>query len=149
MLVSDCVEYYLAEAESRQQRLTAHASAHRILVEGDRDLLFQAFANILDNAVKFTPIGGKINAKVCLRDGRPTVVVSDSGPGVAVGSLQRLGERFYKTPVGPAHGTGLGLTLVAAVARSHGAVVDFHSEGCGLDVVFTFQTAVASKSSTS
>jgi len=147
VLVDDAVEYYLAEAEARQQQITVDQSAQQLFVQGDRDLLFQAVANLLDNAVKFTPSGGQINTTVGLMDNRPAIVVRDSGPGVVASSLPRLGERFYRAPdAGHIAGTGLGLALVAAVAHAHGAVVEFSNDDRGFKAVLMFATLEATTS---
>jgi signal transduction histidine kinase len=139
VVLDDAVEYYLAEAEFREQQMNVDPSEQQFVVQGDRDLLFQAVANLIDNAVKFTPHGGQISTKVCLLNGRPAIVVRDSGPGVAQSSLQRLGERFYRTPeASPFVGTGFGLALVSVVARAHGGSVDFSSDEDGFEAVLMF-----------
>lgn len=100
-------------------------------VQGDPDLLFEAIGNIVDNATKFTPPGGQV--KLTLRQGGngPIVQVDDTGPGIppaerdAVLLRFRRGDQSRHTP-----GTGLGLSLVAAIARLHGFVLTISdSEG--------------------
>ena len=87
-------------------------------MNADVDLLFQSLANLLDNAIKFTPEGGKVTLQVTSDDDTVTVVVADSGPGVPPGEREAVLRRFYRLePARGAPGSGLGLSLVAAVAQ--------------------------------
>lgn len=101
---------------------------------GDRDLLFQAISNLLDNAAKHAPGGGAtLSAKV---EGADVVIaVADTGPGVDPAHVDRLAERFHRAPASAAtDGIGLGLTLVAAVARAHGGCLVAVNQAPGLAV---------------
>jgi signal transduction histidine kinase len=109
---------------------------------GDRDLLFQMFSNLLDNAVKFAPAGGRVALTAQAGPEGVEVSVSDDGPGVPAGERERVFERFYR--VGGEHGPegfGLGLSLVAAAARRHHARVRLEDAGPGLNVVIRFPVA--------
>jgi light-regulated signal transduction histidine kinase (bacteriophytochrome) len=90
-------------------------------VRGDRDLLIEAVANLVDNAVKFTPEGGRVDMGVS-RSGDGTVVsVTDSGPGIIEREREAVLRRFYRSDkIRNAPGVGLGLSLVAAIAKLHG-----------------------------
>ncbi|MGD8328584.1 MAG: HAMP domain-containing sensor histidine kinase [Acidobacteriota bacterium] len=133
-LVGDVAELYEPLAEERGQRLEATVSAARA-VRGDRDLLFQALANMVDNAIKYAPDGGRI--RVTLRQEEEATVVSviDNGPGVAPEDREHVFKRFWRaddsrtTP-----GSGLGLSLVEAVAALHGGEVDLDDARPGLEV---------------
>ncbi len=108
-------------------------------VRGDHDRLGQLLDNLVSNAVKFTPAGGEVTVRVAGGDAEHAVVdVVDSGPGVAPEELERLFERFYRAPEATAAsvpGMGLGLTIVAAIARAHGGSVGVTSQpGAGLAV---------------
>jgi len=144
-LLRDVTELYEPLAEERGQRI------HRVLesgvhVLGDRDLLFQAFANLLDNAVKYSPEGGEI--RLGLHRGERAgdrvarVTIADSGPGIAPEYRDRVLERFFRleksrsTP-----GNGLGLSLVAAVARLHGARLELGDASPGLLVTVDLEPA--------
>jgi len=122
-VLRDAAEFYEAMAEERGQRLETAWPEHLRLV-GDRDLLLQAAANLLDNAIKFTPPGGAIRLQAEERDGACLVAVSDSGPGLPPEDRARALRRFFRadqsrnTP-----GSGLGLALVGAVAQLHGGGV--------------------------
>lgn len=123
-LLTDAADVYQAVAEARDQRLETALPATLPMV-GDRDLILQAVANLLDNAVKFTPEGGLVQlAASRLNNGMVEIVVTDSGPGLGWEDQLRAGERFFRadqsrnTP-----GSGLGLSLVRAVAQLHGGTL--------------------------
>lgn len=90
-------------------------------VHGDRDLLFEAVANLVDNAVKFTPQGGHVELSL-LRNGNEAVVrVCDSGPGIPIGESDLVMRRFYRSDKSRCDpGLGLGLSLVNAIVKLHG-----------------------------
>jgi len=140
-IVRDAAELYHPEAEARGQVLDIDIQPE-MWVEGDRDLLFQAVTNLLDNAVKFGPEGGRLvvhgNAdKSCCR-----LVVEDEGPGVAPELRDRITERFFRAPnASGVEGAGLGLALVAAVAALHEAPVSFAAGRQGLRVEWEFPRA--------
>jgi signal transduction histidine kinase len=139
-VVRDVTELYEPLAEQKAQRLELSVSEN-VHVRGDRDLLFQAFANLLDNAIKYTPREGHI--RVSLEDGAagPRMRIIDSGPGIPEQSREQVFKRFFRleesrhTP-----GNGLGLSLVEAVARLHKASVRLDGHP-GLDVSLAFPKA--------
>ena len=106
-------------------------------VHGDRNLLFQAISNLVDNAVKYTPGGGRVRLELLRRGQGPRLVVSDSGPGIPSEERDCVFERFFRLD---AHrdsaGNGLGLTLVAAVAKLHDSRVELRDNEPGLRVVW-------------
>lgn len=133
-VLADAAEFYQAAAEARDQRLETDLPAALPMV-GDRDLLLQAVANLLDNAVKFTPEGGVVRLAARRREeGGIVITVSDSGPGLAGEDQTRVGERFFRadrsrnTP-----GSGLGLSLVRAVAQLHGGRLELCDAMPGAD----------------
>ena len=137
-LLRDAAELYLPEAEARGQALEVDTPGE-LWVEGDRDLLFQAVANLLDNAVKFSPDGGRIKVSGAAGENGVQVVVEDQGPGVPRDLHDRITERFFRAPQPTAvPGAGLGLALVAAVAALHEAPIRFESVQPGLRVEWTF-----------
>lgn len=139
-VMRDVTELYEPLAEAKNQKLDVCFS-ERVEVRGDRDLLFQAFANLLDNAIKYTPTGGDIRVSLDDDVAGPRIRITDSGPGIPEQSREQVFKRFYRledsrhTP-----GNGLGLSLVDAVARLHKANVKLGGEP-GLDVQFAFQKA--------
>lgn len=134
----DMVELYAPLAEDRDVTLVSDIPGE-MPVTGDRHLLSQALANLVDNAVKYTPAGGRVI--VSLGPG-PVLTVADSGPGIPAEDRQRVLEPFTRldatrsTP-----GNGLGLSLAAAVARLHGAALDLADNQPGLKVRLSFPTA--------
>lgn len=90
-------------------------------IRGDHSLLGQAIANLLDNAVKYTPSGGQITFSVKPRDGDIRIEVRDTGPGIPEADYERVKERFVRLDVARTQaGSGLGLAMVDAVAELHG-----------------------------
>ncbi|HYI40178.1 MAG TPA: ATP-binding protein [Allosphingosinicella sp.] len=137
-LVRDAAELYAPAAEENGLRLSQEVEAG-LTVAGDRDLLFQAVANLVDNAIKFTPAGGEVRVGL-VRDGSGVrLEVGDTGPGVPEGSMGRMAERFFRTPAAAGvAGFGLGLSLVTAIARLHGATLEFRSGAPGLEARIAF-----------
>jgi signal transduction histidine kinase len=88
---------------------------------GDRDLLFEAVANLVDNAVKFTPVGGSVELALVRLAGESILRVRDSGPGIGSGERDIIARRFYRSDKSRhTPGLGLGLSLVTAIVKLHG-----------------------------
>jgi signal transduction histidine kinase len=120
-VLTDAAEVYGALAEERGQHLET-SWPDRLEMIGDRDMVLQAIANLLDNAVKFTPEGGtiRLSASAPAR-GKREISVRDEGPGLAAEDRARAGQRFFRAdPSRALPGSGLGLSLVKAVAALHG-----------------------------
>ena len=133
-LVSDAVEFYAPEAESRKQALGAAVTPCSIV--GDRNLIFQAVANLLDNALKFAPEGGEVHVDLTVENRTAKLTVRDSGPGVEAEHRERLIERFFRAPGSEAvAGTGLGLTLVQAIVAAHQGTLEFVDDDEGFAAV--------------
>jgi PAS domain S-box-containing protein len=107
----------------------------RLVVDGDRARLAQVFDNLISNAIKFTPAGGRIDVRVFRSDAAAVVEVSDTGSGIPEEEREHLFERFFRTSGAiraAVQGTGLGLAIVVAIAASHGGTVRCESaEGGG------------------
>lgn len=120
-LLTDLVELYGAAAEEGGQVLTLALPDAVPTLWGDRDLIQQAVANLLDNALKFSPSKGRVRVMVEVEETLIELIVADDGPGIPLGERGRAPQRFYRgegarsTP-----GSGLGLALVQAVAVLHG-----------------------------
>ena len=121
-VVADAIEFYEPVAESRGVRLIQIGpDAAPAMMRGDPSLLFEAVGNLVDNALKFTPRGGHVTVGGFARAGTIGFEVTDTGPGIPASEAACVLRRFYRaessrnTP-----GSGLGLALVAAVARLHG-----------------------------
>lgn len=135
-LVADVVEFYEPLAEERRQTLSAARSERGPTVRGDRDLLLQALANLVDNALKHTPEEGRIEVRAELVHARPQLVVHDDGPGIPEGEREAVFRRFHRLDASRSSpGSGLGLSLVAAVARLHDVDVALEDGDPGLVAV--------------
>jgi signal transduction histidine kinase len=114
----------------------------RLEINGDPALIQQAVANLIDNAVKFSPPGGTVRLSASVEGRRIRIVVTDRGPGIPEEDRKRATDRFYRgdsargTP-----GSGLGLALVQAVAYLHGGVLRLEDAGPGLRAVLEFARA--------
>ncbi|MFT3719705.1 ATP-binding protein [Pseudorhodoferax sp.] len=107
-----------AEAQARGIDLGVDIAAETS-VPGDAEALAIGLRNLLDNAIKYTPAGGRVDlvAEPC------ALAVHDSGPGIAPEERERVFERFYRSPGAPAGGSGLGLAIARAIAERHGATL--------------------------
>jgi signal transduction histidine kinase len=137
-IAGEVVELYDAAAEQDGTRLTIVGDPE-VLVTGDRDLIFDAIANLVDNAIKHGRAGGQVVVANQTIDGRPVVSITDDGPGIPADQYEHVFKRFYRlqqsryTP-----GNGLGLSLVAAVARLHGARIEMLENSPGLKLMLWF-----------
>jgi signal transduction histidine kinase len=119
-LVREVGDLYDPIAEDKRVTLRVDA-ADEAIVHGDRDLLFEAVANLVDNAVKFTPEGGRVELALLLRDGETVVRVRDTGLGIPEIEREAVTKRFYRSDKSRrTEGLGLGLSLVAAIVKLHG-----------------------------
>jgi signal transduction histidine kinase len=137
-LVGSVVELYAPVSEERGIVLESSVSpgAH---VQGNRQLLAQALANLLDNAIKFTPDGGHIRVALDGSGSAPQVIVEDNGPGIPADKRDFvLGRRVRLDEARNFPGSGLGLSLVAAVTKLHGAHLVLDDAGPGLKVSLKF-----------
>jgi len=136
--VHEVVELYDAAAEEKGGQLNT-VGDQRVLITGDRDLLFDAVANLVDNAIKHGREAGRVAVEVRDSDAGASIAVSDQGPGIPGDEIRNVFKRFYRlersrqTP-----GNGLGLSLVAAVARLHGAQIETLDNAPGLTVRLWF-----------
>ncbi|MCC7426211.1 MAG: HAMP domain-containing protein [Alphaproteobacteria bacterium] len=136
-LLADAVEIYSASAEEKGQRMSLEVPAGLRIV-GDRDLILQAVANLLDNAVKYTPGGGSILLSGRALGGEAEIIVADTGQGLPEAERARVTERFYRTEQSRSTpGSGLGLALVQAVAQLHNGSLRFEDNAPGLRAVLT------------
>ena len=119
-LVREVGELYEPIAEDKGVTLQVDA-ADAAIVHGDRDLLFEAVANLVDNAVKFTPEGGCVALALLRRDGESVIRISDTGPGIPEIERDAVTKRFYRSDKSRnTEGLGLGLSLVSAIVKLHG-----------------------------
>ncbi len=129
----EIAELYHAAAEEADISLEVSA-ADKVIVDGDPDLIAQALANVLDNALKYGGVGCRIDVVVQQHAAGALLTVSNSGSMFPVDEIDRITERFYRGAVSEGHaGEGLGLSLVAAVIAAHGGSLSFaNSGGCAV-----------------
>ena len=147
-LLDDLAELYAALAEEQGLRLQRRPSPP-ITLDGDRQLLQQAVANLLDNAVKFSPEGGVVRLSASSDGTEARIVVRDHGIGMRPAELARASERFFRAEAARnTPGSGLGLSLVQAVAQLHGGSftlrmpsLDADGDAAGLEAVLLLPLA--------
>jgi signal transduction histidine kinase len=129
----DAIDFYQPLAEEKELIFIVDTQPLQFL--GDRDLLFQVIANLLDNAIKFTPPYGKVEIKVHTNKDYNLITIADNGPGIPVASTEKVFERFYREQ-DQLHqaGSGLGLSLVQVVLEMHHARISLEDNNPGLKV---------------
>jgi signal transduction histidine kinase len=142
-LAADVSDLYEAAAEEKRVTLACNA-ASGLIVRGHDQLLALALSNLVDNALKYAPAGSAITVAAELDDGRPALIVRDRGPGVPEADRARALGRFVRLdPSRGGPGAGLGLALVAAVARMHGGEVILDENAPGLRATLRFPASSA------
>ena len=140
-LLGAIAELYRPVSEDKSIEIRTEFSAP-CMVLGDRHLLSQAFANLMDNAIKYTQAGGTITISTQIQDKDVCVEISDNGPGIPEDALDKVTKKFFRlessrsTP-----GNGLGLSLVEAAVKLHGGSLTLQNNHPGLAVKLRFPTA--------
>lgn len=120
-LADDLIDYFAPLAEEKDLTLRTGPLTPTVIM-ADRHLLFQAFSNAVDNAIRYTPAGGTVTVSIERTGGAPSFVVADDGPGIPVEKRTDVLRRFHRLDTSRNQpGTGLGLSVVEAVARHHQA----------------------------
>ncbi|MGA9534043.1 MAG: GAF domain-containing protein [Anaerolineales bacterium] len=121
-LLRELTESFIPEANESGLILDVSVEEVIPIIEADREKIQRVFSNLLDNAVKFTPEGGRIGVHVHQRDSVVEIVVADSGPGVPADMRERIFDRFAQVPgsSGRRRGTGLGLAFAKLAIEAHG-----------------------------
>ena len=137
-LVREVADLYEPIAEDKRIAFVVDGQ-DAVTVLGDRDLLFEAVANMVDNAVKFTPEGGHVALSLSRRGAEAVISVRDSGPGIAAEERDLVGRRFYRSDKSRRDpGVGLGLSLVNAIVKLHGFRFSIApGPGCVAEIVGT------------
>jgi two-component system, OmpR family, sensor kinase len=127
----------LAEAKGVELR---HGRVEPARVAGQPDALRTLARNLVDNAIRYTPPAGRIEVSVFVDSDRPTLEVTDSGPGIPPDERERVFDRFYRLPGASAQGSGLGLAIVRQIADAHRAELSLGEadHGKGLRVTVRF-----------
>jgi signal transduction histidine kinase len=137
----DAVDLYRPLAEDAGVTLAADLAP--VQVKGARSLLAQMVANLLDNAIKFTPAGGIVSIQTVDDVGGARLIVSDTGPGIPVADRVIVLDRFRRLARDEAQpGSGVGLSVVAVAARVHGATLTLGDAAPGLRVEIVFPNAI-------
>jgi signal transduction histidine kinase len=119
-LVREVGDLYEPIAEDKHVTFQVEAK-DEVVIRGDRDLLFEAVANLVDNAVKLTPEGGRVELALLSNDGETVIRIADTGPGIPEIERETVTKRFYRSDKSRnTEGLGLGLSLVAAIVKLHG-----------------------------
>jgi signal transduction histidine kinase len=130
-LLSDAVDLYADLADAKAIALSVRAP-DTIVVSADRNRMRQALANLLDNAVKYTPHGGSIEVVADTAGPHAVIAVRDSGTGIAAEDLPRIWDRLYRADHSRSErGLGLGLSLVRAIVHAHQGRVEVESTPAG------------------
>ena len=138
-VASTVVDAFAPSAEDLGKRLTLEAPDGPAILHGDAELLTQMIVNLVENSMRHTGEGIAIAVKARCFQGAVTLAVADDGPGVPIANRDRLFDRFYRLEQSRSTaGNGLGLALVASVARLHDARIELHDAYPGLEVRIAF-----------
>jgi signal transduction histidine kinase len=137
-IATEVAELFDAAAEAQGGRVDVSGNA-TLYIHADRDLLFDAISNLVDNAIKHGRPGGHVSIGLDRKDAEAILSVSDDGPGIPSEEFARVFKRFYRLERSRSMpGNGLGLSLVAAVVRLHGASIKLIDNAPGLRVDLRF-----------
>ncbi len=132
-IIKDVIELYEPLAEEKDIKLDNQTQT--VEIRGDRDLLFQMAANLLDNALKFTPENGSITITLGKTEDKTKITITDSGPGIPQEEIEKVFDRLYRGETSRhSPGTGLGLSLVKAVVELHDGTINLENTDRGLAV---------------
>jgi signal transduction histidine kinase len=123
------VDEFAAEAHQRQLELKLEADGE-LPLQADELRLVQAVGNLVENAIKYTPPGGRVTVSAAAADGEYLVRVADNGQGIAPDELPHIWDRYYRVEgraSGGPGGTGLGLAIAAGIIKAHGGRIDVES----------------------
>lgn len=138
-LARQAVADHAVLAERGEVDLGVAAASEDAVALADGAALRTLLANLVDNAVRYTPPGGRVDVSAGAAEGRPWLEVADTGPGIPSAERERVFDRFYRVPGAAASGSGLGLAIVRAIADRNGAEVTLgDTAGGGLTVRVTF-----------
>jgi two-component system sensor histidine kinase TctE len=142
-LVESTIEEFEPIAAEKRIKLQFQAPDDPVGIVGDALLLRELVANLLDNAIRYTPAEGTVSVKVDVDDHRKAILtVSDNGPGIPLADQERVFERFYRVEGTAPGGSGLGLAIVSEITAVHGADMKLQSTpGNGTSVSVAFNLA--------
>jgi signal transduction histidine kinase len=132
-------------ADAKRIEVRASIEASDAQVSADPDRLQQAVWNVVSNAVKFTPAGGRIDLRLAYRDHRAEITVTDTGPGIDASLLPAIFDRFRQGDSGTTRaygGLGLGLAIARSLVEAHGGTIAAESDGNGRGATFRISLPV-------
>jgi heavy metal sensor kinase len=136
-IVEEAVDLFAPMAEDKGIDIRLAESSQPAMIDGDRSRLQRVAANLLDNAIKYTPPGGTITVSVKLDAGNARVEFSDTGIGISENEIPHIFERFYRGDKSRSTtGSGLGLSLARAIIRAHGGDITVKSTRHGSTFAF-------------
>lgn len=146
-VIDTVTDIYIEVAEDAGMTLLlsdtlTHATPQNILIQGDRELLVQMLANLIENAIRYCPKGTTITLDCAEQNGQVTLSVADNGPGIPAADRERVFQRLYRVDKSRSdkRGTGLGLSLVKAIVELHNATIMLEDNQPGLKVVIRLIT---------
>ncbi len=137
-LINEAVEAFITFAREKNISLVSEQSDKPLVLAGDYDRLLQVFANLISNAIKFTPSGGSIEIRREKTETMVTFAVTDTGPGMKKEVLEQIFQRFWQTEKNTKKGLGLGLYISKSIVEAHGGKIWAESTlGKGSSIFFT------------
>ena len=137
-LITNLIELYEPYAAEKNITIISEVAAP-LVIFGEKNLLTQAFANLLDNAMKFTQKGGHITISSAVSENSTTIIIADDGPGIPPEYRHKVFEKFFRLEQSRnTKGNGLGLSLVAAIGRIHNISITLEDNAPGLRVELSF-----------
>ncbi|NIA22279.1 MAG: hypothetical protein GWP05_10035 [Anaerolineaceae bacterium] len=146
-IVRRACELFEPLAQEKDIHLEVEVAADPLMTTGDLSRLQRGIANLIDNALKFTPTAGSVRVAVVGSDSQVKVTVKDSGNGIDPESIRHIFERFYRAdPSRSTQGNGLGLPLARAIIRAHGGDIQVTSrpgQGSAFTIILPRSAATA------
>ena len=143
-LVQNVTDFYATFLEDKKQILQVQLSPTPVTFRGDQQLIAQAVSNLLDNAVKYTPLKGTITVSVTTENHHITCIIADNGPGIPEAYREKVKARFFRLDESRHEaGTGLGMSLADAVAKLHNGELRLEDNAPGLRAILILPRAEA------
>lgn len=140
-LVHEAIEVLQPQAEDKQRLLEASVAPGLPPISGDHDRILQVLSNLIGNALKFTPAGGRVSVRAAKHDDTVVFSVMDTGPGIPEAQRQHLFNRFWQADSADRRGRGLGLAIAKGIVEAHGGRLWFESE-VGRGTTFSFAVPI-------
>lgn len=136
-LARETTEEWVSTGLSRQIDLGFESARSQIFISGNALMLRELLANLLDNAIRYTPLQGKVTVAVAVDAHLAKLMVEDNGPGIPAEEHERIFERFHRLPETMGEGCGLGLAIVREIVQAHGAEIEVTAgpDGIGTRII--------------